>query len=93
MREERQEQRGWHLDKRFSISHILGTLSLAGSIIYWGMQMDGRIAKLEYIASLQTQRDDSQDAQRDKMQAELESQLAAINDKLDRLIERQLPRR
>lgn len=46
------EGRKWHLDKTISVSHILTTLAIAGSVFMWAMKMDQRVsimeAKLEY---------------------------------------------
>lgn len=37
----------WHLDKTFNISHILATISIAGSFFAYANSMDKRIVVLE----------------------------------------------
>lgn len=40
-------RRGWHLDKTVSVSHILTTLAIAGSVFVWASKMEQRIVVLE----------------------------------------------
>jgi len=44
-----EEQRGkqWHLDKTFSIGHLLTTTIMASSVVLWAMKMDTRISVIE----------------------------------------------
>ena len=37
----------WHLDKTLSLSHILTTMLMAGSIFYWANAMDKRVTIIE----------------------------------------------
>ena len=37
----------WHLRKELNVTHIFMTLTLAGSIVLWGMQMDRRLTATE----------------------------------------------
>ena len=41
----------WHLDKTLSLSHILTTLLMAGSIFYWANAMDKRVTVIETNSS------------------------------------------
>lgn len=41
------DRRGWHLDKTLSVSHLLTTVAIAGSIFIWASKMEQRILVLE----------------------------------------------
>jgi len=43
MNEEEAILRGWHLDKRVSISHIITTLTVSCAIMVWIFSLDGRV--------------------------------------------------
>lgn len=57
------ERRGWHLDKTVSISHLMTTLTIAGSVFIWASKMEQRIVVLETrmenstVVAADTQRD------------------------------------
>lgn len=82
---ERREHQGWRINKHLDVGHLITTVVLACSIVFWGAQMDSRVAKLEYIV----QQQDSVIAQQ---RAEVRDSLKAIDTKLDRLVERELSR-
>lgn len=82
---ERREERGWKINKHLDVGHLLTTVALACSIVFWGAQMDSRVAQLEYITKQQA---DVIGQQR----AEVRDSLKAIDGKLDRLVERELAR-
>lgn len=56
-------RRGWHLDKTVSVSHILTTLAIAGSVFVWASKIEQRIVIVETRlenasqSASQTQRD------------------------------------
>lgn len=47
--------KSWHLDKTISIGHILTTLSVAGSLIVWGLTVDKRVTVLETASVFNTE--------------------------------------
>lgn len=57
------DRRGWHLDKTVSISHLITTLTIAGSVFVWASNMEQRIVVLETrmenasVVATDTQRD------------------------------------
>lgn len=77
--EERDEhdRRKWHLDKRLNVGHILTTVTLTLGIFIWASKMDSRITVLEV-----------QQQNSAATGIEIKNQLADLNRKLDRIIER-----
>lgn len=71
---------GWHLRKEVNVGHLLMTMTLAGGLVVWGMQIDSRITRLEVLAEAQ------RDAQQRAIQV-LEQRFDRIERKLDRLVE------
>ena len=49
MAQDEREQRGkqWHIDKSFSIGHLLTTILIASSVFLWAGKMDSRMAIIE----------------------------------------------
>lgn len=43
----KEDRRGWHIDKTVSISHLLTTIAIAGSVIVWANKMEQRLSVLE----------------------------------------------
>lgn len=80
-------RRKWHLDKSFSISHLITTLMIAASVALWAMNMDKRVALLEMSVQNQTRVDEKQDRERQDQALQWRDELKGINAKLDRLIE------
>ena len=75
------EKEHWHLDKKLNVGHLLTTLSLAGALIVWGMNMESRInVHQSEIESIKEHSKESNDR--------LISAIDKIDNKLDRLIER-----
>lgn len=89
------DPRHWHLDKRLNLSHLITTLAMAASIMWWGAALDRRVAVLEEARLSQRQTDERQDADLyrtlNAMKEEsrmLRDELRETTRKLDRLIER-----
>ena len=81
---EENKQSQWHLDKTFSVSHLISTLAIAGAVFMWAMSMDTRVAVIEVeiqYAKTETVRMDSQ--WKDALKDIRESQIR-IETKLDR---------
>ena len=68
----------WHLDKRLNIGHILTTASALAALFVWGSTIETRISVLE-----------EQYEHTQLIQIEIKNQLVRLNDKMDRLIEKQ----
>jgi Tfp pilus assembly protein PilO len=79
--------REWHLDRRLHITHIISSAVLVVSVtLYLGdIRKDVEILKAE--RATQQQRDAQQDKVAEMQQANTESRLQRIDDKLDRVIE------
>lgn len=80
----------WHLDKRLNVSHLLTTVVLTVGIFSWAGTMDKRVALLEAQIRTQTELDQRQDRDRLALGNEIKDQLRQLNNKLDRIIEREL---
>ena len=80
---ERRAEYGWHLKKELNVSHLLVTLTMAAGLFTWGMQMDSRMTRVE------TGQEALHQAASSAEQA-VAARLNRIEDKLDRLIERQV---
>lgn len=86
---------GWHLKREIQLTHIISTLTFAAAAAGYIVNMDQRLAVIEanMTASMraQAQRDAQQDDVATKADALIRDQLAKIDAKLDRLIERYAP--
>lgn len=81
------DSRGWHIDKGIGAVHIITTISLIITALWYLAGQDRRVAVIELgITHLQQSR--TNDLQRtEKKFDELKTDLRTINSKLDRLIE------
>ena len=80
--EDRRAPLGWHLKKEFNVGHLFTTLTLAIGLIAWGNKMDQRVTRMEM----------AQEAQHEAVaisERSFTARLDRIDDKLDRIIERQ----
>lgn len=82
----------WHLDRRLQITHILSTLAMGvGAILYVGdIRKDVEVLKSQRVE--QAIQDQRQDATVLEVKRETLNQLDKIDQKLDRLIEKRMPR-
>lgn len=84
-----EEDNHWHLDKRLNVGHLITTLSLAGAMVVWAMTIETRVAEHSIqIGSIASQIE-RVESRNDKNMSQLTTAINRINDKLDRLIERQ----
>ena len=81
------DRRGWHIDKGIGVAHILTTLMLIVTALWYLAGQDKRIAVLEsgFIYIQQSRANDQ--SRTEKKFDELKTDLRTINSKLDRLIE------
>lgn len=69
----------WSLDKRINLSHLMTTVMIVLGLFQWGNKMDARVTTLEA------------DSRHTKEVANiLNKRLERIEDKLDRLIEKEI---
>lgn len=81
------DRRQWHLDKSVSVAHIITTVALVVSALWFLAGQDRRISNLELnYAHLKAARVEDQERAERKFD-ELKTDLRMINAKLDRLIE------
>ena len=87
------EQRNqWHLDKRLSASHIMTSMVLIGALlgVYMDNQSQHQLAD-KRITVIETQIES--DHERDNaLRARMDGKLGSIENKIDKLIERELNR-
>ena len=77
----------WHLKKELNVGHLFMTLTLAGGIIVWGMQMDSRVsqaeARIESIqAAIVVERQQGNERHRELMQ-----EVRAIRNRIDTVMD------
>lgn len=77
----------WHLKKEIQLTHLITTMTVAVSVIFYINKMEQRIALLEQHSTTQAQRDERQDRNSAETAGLLRSQLDRLEAKIDRLIE------
>lgn len=77
----------WHLKKEIQLTHLITTMTVAVSVIFYINKMEQRIALLEQHSTTQSQRDERQDRNSAETAGLLRSQLDRLEAKIDRLIE------
>lgn len=77
----------WHIKKEVQIGHILTTLSVAFSVIWYAGKLEQRIALVEKSVITQEKRDDAQDNATNAAVSQIRAQFDRIDAKLDRIIE------
>ena len=83
------EKEQWHLDKRLNVGHLLTTISVAGLLVIWAMNMESRIAEHEVRITTNTKQLEKSEERTNQTFERVYNLVSKINDKLDRLIERQ----
>jgi hypothetical protein len=82
------DDRGWHLDRRVSVGHIVTTLAVAVSLVIWLNDIDKRISVLEEIAQQHAERFDRTEKRWEQELINVRRMLERIEDKLDRKVDR-----
>lgn len=77
----------WHIKREIQIGHLITTMSVAFSVIWYAGKLEQRIALVEQSIVVQRDRDASQDNQAALAYQMTRQQLDKIDAKLDRLIE------
>ena len=79
--DKQEERRGWHMDKRLSISHLLTTLAILTGVMVWGMRLESRTAVIEKTVEIQTSTTQQQ-------LTDIKNSLARIENRLDGKVDR-----
>ena len=82
------DRRQWHLDKTVSITHIFSTVAAIATLVVLGARFDTRLSLVEQAVIVQHASEIRQDQEMAESRRELRESIKAINEKLDRLIER-----
>lgn len=85
---DRRAPESWHLDKKVPLSLIFAMLVQAGMVITAIADIKKDVEVLKSQVLTQVARDARQDADMKEAMSLLRDQLAALNQKMDRLIER-----
>ena len=81
------KQEPWHIKREIQIGHLITTMSVAFSVIWYAGKLEQRIALVEQSVVTQRERDASQDSAALQAYQQTRAQLDRIDAKLDRLIE------
>ncbi len=81
------DRRGWHIDKGVGAAHIITTIMLIVTALWYVAGQDRRIAVLELGVNYLQQSRTTDQSRTEKKFDELKTDLRTINSKLDRLIE------
>lgn len=83
-------RRGWHFDKTISFAHIFTTISAIALAAVVLSQFSTRLTLVEQAVVVQQQTSQRQDSDAAEFKREMREMYRAINDKLDRVIERRI---
>lgn len=81
-----QDRRHWHLDKTLSVSHLLTTLVIAGSLFAYANNMDRRVAILEEKMQVQEQENSRSAAEVRELAADVKHELRLLRTELMRMM-------
>lgn len=77
----------WHIKREIQIGHLITTMSVAFSVIWYAGKLEQRIALVEQSIVMQRERDTAQDNQASVAYEQMRRQLDRMDSKLDRIIE------
>lgn len=83
-----EDRRQWHIDKTVSVSHLITTISMIVSMIWWAATVDKRIAVIEAGQQFQAQRNTQIEQAVKELASVSREEIKAISAKLDRILER-----
>ena len=78
------------LDTSFNLQNFLSALAIAGGLVTWAMHLESRMSVIEATQKAQSESDKRQDAEKDRLQDQIEVQLQRVEAKLDRLVEQRI---
>lgn len=87
------DRRGWRISKEISLGDAIALTFAIGSLIVAYSTLNERMSKLEEFRQSQLQRDSQQDEIARQVKGDVVNRLDRIEDKLDRVIEHESPRR
>ncbi len=82
------QRRGWHLDRGINPAYIIPLVGAILAGLAWAGEVNRRDSVQDNTLLQHAQEDKNTEARVDKLERRTDDQLKAINDKLDRLIER-----
>lgn len=77
----------WHIKREIQIGHLVTTLAVTFSVIWYAGKLEQRVALVEQTIVAQHERDIAQDSAAATAYQQTQKQLERIDAKLDRLIE------
>ena len=80
--------RGWHLDRRVSVGHIVTTLVVALGVVVWMQRLEANVLLNGQATALQSVRVDRLEDRTEAQFREIKEMLARIEQKLDRKADR-----
>ncbi|MET3135274.1 hypothetical protein AAKU55_005582 [Oxalobacteraceae bacterium GrIS 1.11] len=83
--------REWHLDKTVSATHLFSTMAAIATLVVLGSKFDTRVTLIEQANAAQHAVDTRQDKEIDDFKHSVREDYRAIDDKLQRLIEKAKP--
>lgn len=84
---------GWHMKKEIQLGHIITTLTLAISAVWWVGKLEQRVAIAEARESVLREKQVEQDRNLRELAATIRQDIGALGAKIDRLIERESARK
>ena len=78
----------WHLEKKISVGHILTTMTIAISAVWWASSIEKRVEKNRQAITYLQERHNELLRRIDANRIEMRVDLKDINKKLDRINER-----
>lgn len=93
MSDDRDGGNGWHVDKRVNVGHIITTLMIAVAAFAWAGKADTRIAVLEERSVSQKETELRRDKAFSDSLGDLKASILLLNEKIDRIIDKQQGRR
>lgn len=89
LKQDARERNGqWRLSREISLANVITLAVIAFTVIGAYFTLDGRVTAAELSMVAQKHVDDRQDAEVHRTDTRVQAELANINRKLDRLIER-----
>lgn len=87
----RESTDSWHFKKEIQLSHLITTVMILLSAIFYTQKLEQRIAVIESQVQAQRERDARQDADNKELIAHLRAHLDRMEVKIDRLIDYRKP--
>lgn len=86
--QERRAPIGWAFKREVSVGNLLSIVALAAPLLVWAINIDKRLSLIETITVAQQRVDERQEMIMSEIKREIRSELALLNAKVDRIVER-----